>query len=316
MIQFKRQANQGASTAANERHSAFTLIELLVVIAIIAILAAMLLSALSKAKEQANSIKCLSNLRQINLGYKSAVDDDNGQLGFNQPQDLITADGPKGLPNSLNYWFSKSFGLANQGWICPDAPQYYITRGFVGGYQIDYQGTVNSSWETSDWYDYWWWGTGPGDWIGTNRAGSYSGNSWVAQWIWLWDHNGMEKDQEFMWTKESQILHTAKTPTFADGVDFWNVWPMETSLPAVNLNIGEDGYGYESYPQWGMDYMTIPRHGSHPSSFPTNWPPQNRLPGAINMTFYDGHAALVPLEQLWQQEWHRDWKTPAKRPGL
>jgi prepilin-type N-terminal cleavage/methylation domain-containing protein/prepilin-type processing-associated H-X9-DG protein len=68
---------------------AFTLIELLVVIAIIAILAALLLPALSKGKDRARRIQCISNLNEIGVGFQIFAHDHGSKF----PMQVPIADG-------------------------------------------------------------------------------------------------------------------------------------------------------------------------------------------------------------------------------
>ncbi len=78
------------------RKRSFTLIELLIVIAIIAILAAMLLPALSKARQKAQQIACMNNIKQVSGDVMNYMDDYNEWI---MPSLFVTKAGPAGI-----YW--------------------------------------------------------------------------------------------------------------------------------------------------------------------------------------------------------------------
>lgn len=62
------------------RKRGFTLIELLVVVSIISLLVAALLPVLSKAREAAIRLQCMSNERQMFTGFSAYINDYNGYL--------------------------------------------------------------------------------------------------------------------------------------------------------------------------------------------------------------------------------------------
>jgi prepilin-type processing-associated H-X9-DG protein len=161
-------------------------------------------------------------------------------------------------------------------------------------------------------------------------VGSYNHNGWINGGWWI---EGGSESRAFQ--TEDDLDNPANTPVFADGVArftlvirawdgsgfggygaFLGAVPTATDLPAVNLVTGGSSPTVGVLQSEGMQVFTIPRHGSRPSNIATNHPASSRLPGAINVSFYDGHVELVKLERLWQLNWHKGYTPPVERPGF
>lgn len=114
------------------RVKAFTLVELLVVIGIIAVLIGILLPALSKAREQANQVKCMSNLRSIGQGLAQYLDDYNqfypASYGYVGQMVQNGVETPAYASQGYIHWSSFIYGHKDQGIQYPQT--YYSTVGW------------------------------------------------------------------------------------------------------------------------------------------------------------------------------------------
>src|SRR6185369_16386768 len=253
------------------------------------------------------------------LTWTMAVDSDSGRLGYyGIPPEAPIEDRYEGT--AMQDWAAKHWGKANEGWICPTSPvvtgRERITLTF--GARTFRMGTVSAAWELDGPADYWWFlqADGPAQ----HRMGSYAKNDWLGNWWgppWgppyvispYWE---APDPLSRGFRTANEIQRPSQTPVFADAVYVWGIWPRATDLPASNLQTGQQAAGYVP----GMSLLTIPRHGSRLSRVSTNHLVSGVLPGAINLSFYDGHTEAVQLERLWELYWHRDYQPPAKRSGL
>ncbi len=263
------------------KQRAFTLVELLVAIAIVAILAALLLPALSTANQKAQQTHCLSNIKQLTLGSFMYASENSRHAGVETPA----------FPGGNWMGTLNEYAKVKGSLICPSAPLHEPPPE-----KGNEQGYADRAWVrwTSD--------------RNTMFYGSYGYNGWLYSDLKLSEPGDPKQLQVF--TRESAIEKPALTPVFFD--ENWvDVWPEETDKPFRNLYEGQP----LSVSPNQMGRCTIARHGGRSASrAPRNVLPGQKLPGAINMGFADGHTQLVKLENLWSYNWHLDWQAPAVRP--
>ncbi|MCS7047647.1 MAG: type II secretion system GspH family protein, partial [Gemmataceae bacterium] len=115
-----------------QSRTGFTLIELLVVIAIIAILASMLLPSLARAKTKAGTMRCLNNLKQLQLAWFMYPGDHDEMLVKNWVGDRRawidgTVDVGRGSPGMTNLNVIRAgtlypYNTSTEIYRCPNDP--------------------------------------------------------------------------------------------------------------------------------------------------------------------------------------------------
>jgi prepilin-type N-terminal cleavage/methylation domain-containing protein/prepilin-type processing-associated H-X9-DG protein len=278
--------NVGSVLLRNQtnRRGGFTLVELLVVIGIIALLVGILLPTLNRARRAARTTQCLSTLRQLGLGFMMYTQQHKRSIPY------YSTDDETGL------WLGQLravYSRVDASRICPEA---------WGPVE-----TTQSTNRTGTAFNCW----GPSNLNFINKqTGSYGINGWI---YWYSAppatiRRGQPSNDPLPaligyphelrdWYKAPITSRSAEVPIFADAV--WvDSWPRPDDEVPTNLY---EGY-YNNSPTAGramMGRFCIARHQK-----------------AINVVFGDGHAATVPLRELWKLQWNPRWRAPNQLPKI
>jgi len=178
---------------------AFTLIELLVVVAIIALLMSILLPSLHRARKQARTVACMSNVKQWGYIWHMFTEDNNGK--FNTGGSTSGGDAGNDWPITLMPYYLARGALT----VCPSA-----TRPM----------NIPGPWATRAWL---WDKTGWGN-IKEKKSediGSYGQNEWICN-----------RTGDQYWRNRNTVKNPANVPLFFDCA-YVDVFPSDTVGPPL-----------------------------------------------------------------------------------